>query len=85
MYRAIAVGRSRSGRGKVVFATWVGLGVGQANINMTRAVLDAVRVRAHVCDVGGMCGRKILFNTLSGRVLLKYLDSASKRVVALDR
>lgn len=64
---------------------WIGTGVGQANVLMTRRLLDGAGAHVHGSDVGGANGRKILFNTLSGRVLLRYIDSVASRVRAIDR
>jgi len=47
--------------------------VGQQNISMAFHILGKEMLRIAASDVGGSRGRKIIFSTLSGEVLLKHL------------
>lgn len=50
--------------------------VGAMNVEKARGVLARERLRIVAEDVGGVRGRKILFNTATGRVLLRRLAKA---------
>jgi len=45
--------------------------VGRQNINIARRILEAEGVRLAAYDMGGTSGRKIIFYTHTGRILLK--------------
>ena len=48
--------------------------IGTANVRHARMLLDAANLRIKRAHVGGVLGRKLLFNTLTGDVLLKQLS-----------
>ncbi len=48
--------------------------VGKQNIIRAFQVLDEEKLRVAASDVGGQVGRKILFSTQTGEVLLKHLQ-----------
>lgn len=49
--------------------------VGRQNVARAREVLACEGVRLGAADVGGLRGRKIFFNTATGEVFLRRLDS----------
>ncbi len=53
--------------------------VGRQNILMATRILAAEGLRLKVQDVGGLLGRKVLFYTHTGEVLLKRLRGAGDR------
>lgn len=53
--------------------------VGRQNIDRARELLDSQGIRLVAADVGGVRGRKILFNTGTGEVFLKRLNSIAGR------
>lgn len=56
--------------------SWQGSGVGQANVEEARAQLATANLRVTAADVGGDRGRKIIFNTLSGTVMMRRLSAS---------
>lgn len=52
------------------------LNVGERNIRYAEAALEEARIPVAGRDVGGTCGRKILFETDSGDVFVKKLTKA---------
>lgn len=50
-----------------------GRGIGQANIQLAELLLQRANLRIKAYSVGGHCGRKIVFNTLTGEVFHKHL------------
>ena len=55
--------------------------VGWQNIDRAMEVLEGKGIRPASVDVGGVQGRKILFNTGSGEVFLRRLNSIGNRQV----
>jgi chemotaxis protein CheD len=53
--------------------------VGQQNIAMAIHVLEKQMLRISASDVGGIRGRKIIFSTNTGEVLLKHLRISESR------
>jgi chemotaxis protein CheD len=51
------------------------LGVGERNIVLAREILGTHGIQIVASEVGGMRGRKILFNTRTGSVLVAWLSS----------
>lgn len=47
------------------------LAVGERNISLARHLLEELRIPILGSDVGGMQGRKIVFNCMTGEVLLR--------------
>jgi chemotaxis protein CheD len=47
--------------------------IGNANIHTARQLLEAESLVLKAVNVGGLCGRKLLFNTQTGEVKHKYL------------
>lgn len=54
--------------------------VGNANIIAAREVLKETRLKLIAESVGGLRGRKIIFNTQTGAVLHKHLGKAHERI-----
>lgn len=50
--------------------------VGRKNIEIARQVVERERLRLVASDLGGGQGRKIIFNTRTGEILLKRLRSS---------
>jgi chemotaxis protein CheD len=48
--------------------------IGGMNIKIAEEILKRQRIRIVNCSVGGKQGRKIIFNTSTGEVLLKYIQ-----------
>jgi chemotaxis protein CheD len=47
--------------------------VGRKNIVIAQEVLDEYRIPVTARDVGGVCGRRIMLESQTGRVLLNYI------------
>lgn len=62
--------------GAAVLATPASQSVGRQNIEMARSVLRDNGLRLKVHQVGGQHGRKLIFNTHTGEVLLKRIRYA---------
>ncbi len=56
------------------------LNVSQRNITLAENILQCERIPVISCDVGGNRGRKIIFNTNSGGVLVKKIKPMMKKV-----
>ena len=52
--------------------------VGERNIELARKMLKEERIKIVSIDVGGVQGRKIIFNTQTGKVLLKRNDGLAR-------
>ncbi len=52
--------------------------IGRKNIAVARAFLKEFEMPVYSSDVGGKQGRKILFNTMTGEVLLQRIDNMNK-------
>ncbi len=52
----------------------IGIAVGAQNVEMALTVIEREELRLLVSDVGGYRGRKIVFYTHTGEVLLKRLN-----------
>jgi chemotaxis protein CheD len=52
--------------------------IGTANVTAARSLLQAARLTVRSENVGGSCGRKIVFNTHSGLVLHKHLSRSEQ-------
>lgn len=55
--------------------------IGRQNITAAKQILKSEGLKLHVVDVGGLQGRKILFYTHTGEVLLKRLTPGNGRNV----
>lgn len=49
------------------------LNVGQRNLDMALEVLDEKRIQIVSSDLGGMLGRRVLFHTDSGKVMVRMI------------
>ena len=47
--------------------------IGEGNIEIAQAMFDTYRIRIVATNVGGIQGRKIVFNTATGLVMMKYI------------
>ncbi len=56
--------------------------IGRRNLEMARKLLRFVRLKVVVEDVGGVRGRKILFNTQTGEIWLKRLNTIDRTSLA---
>lgn len=50
--------------------------VGQKNINIAMDLLNKAKIKVVASDVGGNRGRKIAFNSVTGKVTLKYTQKS---------
>ena len=62
------------GGGEVLAVTNAVLNVGERNIIIARDMLKELKISIISSDVGGRTGRKMLFNTSTGSVMLKKLS-----------
>jgi len=62
------------GGGEVLAVTSSVINVGERNVLLAMDMLKEMKIRVISSDVGGKTGRKLLFNTQSGSVLLKKLS-----------
>lgn len=53
--------------------------IGERNIRIAEEILTQYRIPVTGSSVGGGYGRKILFNSLTGEVLVKHLNNAQKK------
>jgi chemotaxis protein CheD len=53
--------------------------VGRQNVDRARELLESKGINVVAADVGGVCGRKILFSTETGEVFLRRLNSIASR------
>ncbi len=49
------------------------MGIGQANLDVTRTLLEAAGLKVAAQNTGGRLGRKVVFNASTGEVLHKFL------------
>ena len=49
------------------------INVGERNIELAQTMFDEYRIRVVASSVGGIQGRKIVFNTATGQVAMKYI------------
>lgn len=63
------------GGGSVIGETTIN--IGERNIHVAETVLAKLKVRIVATNVGGVQGRKIIFNTSTGQVLMKYLKTSN--------
>ena len=56
------------------------LNIGKRNIEVSEYVLEKFKIPIVVSNVGGRAGRKLIYNTESGVVMLKRLQSSSVAV-----
>jgi chemotaxis protein CheD len=61
------------GGASVLGMTNTTLDIGERNTEIAEAMLDKYRIRVVAISVGGMQGRKIIFNTATGQVKMKYI------------
>ena len=54
--------------------------VGKKNIEMAVKILNELNIPIVAGDTGGKYGRKIIFNTGTGKVLMKLLNKTSKEI-----
>jgi chemotaxis protein CheD len=57
--------------------------VGDRNVQLARELLAEARIRIIAEDTGGDCGRKVIYNTRTGVVLVSRLRSADGRPLEL--
>lgn len=50
--------------------------VGEKNINIAMDLLEKYRIKVVAKDVGGLRGRKIAMNSVTGKVILKYTQQS---------
>jgi chemotaxis protein CheD len=70
------------GGGRVIEALVPNSDIGAANIAVAREVLAAHRIPIEAEDVGGTHGRRIRFDTASGRVMVQRIQSATEFIAS---
>ncbi len=67
------------GGGEVLMSSNSILNISRRNIDLARNILNEENIPIVASDIGGSIGRKLIFNTESGRVLVRKVSKAAGR------